>query len=135
VKRLDKYTTIVYTDDMKPKRFSGQISLSISLADWTRLMQLASERVIPAAELMRAALAVLVAQWRASNERERKEVIHKIEQDKPLPLYGYGYMVTFAMRPGQREVLGEIRSGGVIQSDAIRYSLNQYLQGVSNEQQ
>ena len=109
---------------MKPKRFSGQISVSISLADWTKLMQLASERVIPAAELMRAALAVLVAQWRAS-----KEVIHKIEYGKPLP--PYGYMVTFAMRPGQREVLGEIRSGGVIQSDAIRYALNQYLQGVS----
>jgi hypothetical protein len=120
--------TIVYTDGMKPKRFSGQISVSISLADWTKLMQLASERVIPAAELMRAALAVLVAQWRASNERG-KEVIYKIEYGKPLP--PYGYMVTFAMRPGQREVLGEIRSGGVIQSDAIRYSLNQYLQGVS----
>jgi hypothetical protein len=113
---------------MKPKRFSGQISVSISLADWTRLMQLASERVIPAAELMRVALAVLVAQWRASNEREQKEVIHKIEQDKPLP--PYGYMVTFALRPGQREVLGEIRSGGVIQSDAIRYALNQYLLGI-----
>ena len=94
-------------------------------------MQLASERVIPAAELMRMALAILVAQWRAS--RERKEVIHKIEQDKPLP--PYGCMVTFAMRPGQREVLGEIRSGGVIQSDAIRYALNQYLQGFLTEQQ
>ena len=89
-------------------------------------MQLASERVIPAAELMRGALAVLVAQWRASNERER--VIYKIEYGKPLP--PYGYMVTFAMRPGQREVLGEIRSGGVIQSDAIRYALNQYLLGI-----